>query len=166
MNSVTGLASDILSGLYNPSDINITTTTYWVRNNLGKLNNALFASFALSGEGDTQLITGDCPIWNEKSKEIYKKMYEVHYYKKQIMSTLPAGTNNQILEINSDGARIKMVNKSEIAKAYKDLKNGAEEELEDMISDFNIYNVKVSQVAGDDIFESYASYSSTFDRTQ
>lgn len=164
MNSVTGMASDILSGLYNPSDINITTTSYWVRNNLGKLNTSIFASFALSGVGDDQLITGDCPSWNDKTRDIYKKMHEVHYYRKQIMSTLPAGTNNQVLELNSDGARIKMVNKSEVAKTYKDLKRDAENELEEMIADFNIYNAKISQVSGDDIFQSYSIYSSDYNR--
>lgn len=142
----------------------MTTTSYWVRNNLGKLNTVLFGSYALSGEGDLQLITGDCPEWNDKTKDIYKKIHEIHYYKKQIMSTLPAGTNNQILELNSDGARIKMVNKSEIAKAYKDLKKDAENELEEMIADFNIYNAKISQVSGDDIFQSYSPYSSNYNR--
>lgn len=161
MNSVTGLASEIISGLYGPSDINTTTVQYWVRNNLGQLNVALYADFALDGSGDAQTITGEYPSWSDQIGDIYKKMYEIHYYRKQIMTILPAGSTNQIMEVNSDGARIKMVNKSEIAKTYKSLKNEAEEQLDFMVASYNMGRAGTRQVAGDDIFNSYGSISSS-----
>lgn len=165
MNSVTGIASDILSGLYDPQDLNTYTTEYWVRNNLGDLNIAVHANYALSGSGDSQIITGDSPVWDDRVGDIYKKMHEISYYRKQIMSILPAGSNNQVLELNSDGARIKLVNKSEIAKTYRSLKKDAEEELADMISTFNMSQCGPSQIAGDDIFVAYSNISSNYNRT-
>lgn len=167
MSTVTGLASEIISGLYGPSDINTATVEYWVKNNLGQLNVALYGNFALSGSGNDLMITGDSPCWSNQVDDIYKKMYEIHYYRKQIMTILPAGSPNQIQEVNSDGARIKMVNKSEIAKTYKSLKNEAEEQLDYMISSFNMGQAGTKQVAGDDIFTSFGSmYNDNYFRTR
>lgn len=156
MNSVTGLAVEFLSGLYN-ANTNTVAIERWVRDNIGRLNVALYGNFALSGAGDAQLITGESPSWDSRVGDIYEKMHELTYYKHQIMATLPAGTSNHVTEVNSDGGRIKMANPIEIAKQYRSLQKETEEELAVLVANFNLARSSARQVAGDDIFQSYNS---------
>lgn len=163
--TTTGVASAIRSGLYDPSDLNSANTEYWVRNNLGKLNVALHGNFALSGSGNTESITGDSPQWDNRTNDIYISMHEIDYYMKQIRTLLPANSTNQVLEINSDGGRIKMVNQNEMAKTYNNLKKEAEEKLKKMVSRYNYSEAVPSQVAGDDVFINSGNISTDYIRT-
>lgn len=153
--TVSGLSSEILSGLYDPSDLTSANTEYWVRTNLGMLNVSIHGNFALSGSGNDMSITGDSPVWDNRIKDIYKKIHEVDYYSKQIRTLLPANSSNQLLETNSDGGRLKFINKNEMAKTYKSLRDESQMELKKMTSQYNYGQSMPSQVSGDDIFTTY-----------
>ena len=77
-------------------------------------------------------------------------MYNVHYYDQQLRSTLGAASNDPVVEVVSDGSKVRKINKNELSKTYASLKRQEYEELTDMI---NAYKLRLSapvQVAGDD----------------
>ena len=77
-------------------------------------------------------------------------MYNVHYYDQQLRSTLGAASNDPVVEVVSDGSKVRKINKNELSKTYASLKRQEYDELIDMI---NAYKLRLSapiQVAGDD----------------
>ena len=122
--------------LHSPSDITITTISCWLRDNIGALNSKLYATYALD---QTQTnITGSAPDFNDKARDIYKKMYEINWYDKQIRSTL-SNSVGDVISVTSDGANVRLVNRHEISKSYRALKNEAQEDLNRLINAFNFY---------------------------
>ena len=85
-----------------------------------------------------------------EEKAVLKKMYNVHYYDQQLRSTLGAASNDPVVEVVSDGSKVRKINKNELSKTYASLKRQEYDELSDMI---NAYKLRLSapvQVAGDD----------------
>ena len=77
-------------------------------------------------------------------------MYNAHYYDQQLRSTLGAASNDPVVEVVSDGSKVRKINKNELSKTYASLKRQEYEELTDMI---NAYKLRLSapvQVAGAD----------------
>jgi hypothetical protein len=77
-------------------------------------------------------------------------MYNVHYYDQQLRSTLGAASNDPVIEVVSDGSKVRKINKNELSKTYTTLKKQEYGEMIDMV---NAYKLRLSapvQVAGDD----------------
>jgi len=152
--------------LTEPSTLSIPAIAYWVRSNVGELNNYLNTSFRVSyddfeiseqvEQSGRQPASYNSSVDNEnlalkfEEKAVLKKMYNVHYYDQQLRSTLGAASNDPVVEVVSDGSKVRKINKNELSKTYASLKRQEYEELTDMI---NAYKLRLSapvQVAGDD----------------
>ena len=81
---------------------------------------------------------------------ILKKMYIVHYYDQQIRSTVGAASTDPIIEVASDGSRVRKINKNELSKTYISLKKEEYSELIDLINAYKLRKSTPVQVAGDD----------------
>ena len=81
---------------------------------------------------------------------ILKKMYIVHYYDQQIRSTVGAASTDPIIEVASDGSRVRKINKNELSKTYIALKKEEYSELIDLINAYKLRKSTPVQVAGDD----------------
>jgi hypothetical protein len=142
---VVDIANEIYNELDSPSDLSIPPITFWLQSNIGNLNNLLGTSYSLNTT--TYEFNEDL---NDNVKSIFKKIYYVHYYEKQIRKHLGAASVDTVLEVESDGARVKKLNKNDIAKSFRDLLRDTKATLKEEINSYKQGNSKPRQVAGDD----------------
>tara|TARA_R110000751_G_scaffold119680_2_gene220219 strand:- start:1247 stop:1744 length:498 start_codon:yes stop_codon:yes gene_type:complete len=146
MAKIVSISDEIYRELGNPTDMSIATISFWLRTNVGQLNNLLNISVAindttleLSGTG----LTGDQAV-------IFKKLYFIHFYDLKIRSTLGAAGTDSVIEVSSDGARVRKINKNELSKTWLAARSAEQEELTRLITAYRITASEPLQVAGDD----------------
>lgn len=181
---IVDIADELFRELGEPSSISIPAISFWIRSNVGELNNRINTSFKIveygseayefsgsfiSSENEPQAFneasgalglsvgsnqgkTADPVIVSIQPEEaaILKKMYVVHYYDKQIRSTVGAASTDPVVEVASDGSRVRKINKNELSKTYLALKKEEYSELTDLINSYKLRKSTPVQVAGDD----------------
>ena len=177
---IVDIADELFRELGEPSSISIPAISFWIRSNVGELNNRINTSFKIveygseayefSGSfispenepqafneasgalglsvGSNQGKTADPVIVSIQPEEaaILKKMY----YDKQIRSTVGAASTDPVVEVASDGSRVRKINKNELSKTYLALKKEEYSELTDLINSYKLRKSTPVQVAGDD----------------
>ena len=181
---IVDIADEIFRELGEPSTISIPAISFWIRSNVGELNNRINTTFKIvdygteayefsgsfvSPENEPQVYneaTGALGLSINKNNgtastpaivsiqaeeaSILKKMYIVHYYDQQIRSTVGAASSDPVIEVASDGSRVRKINKNELSKTYISLKKEEYSELIDLINAYKLRNSSPVQVAGDD----------------
>ena len=181
---IVDIADEIFRELGNPSTISLPAISFWIRSNVGELNNRINTSFKIVDYGaDAYEFSGsfvspayEPQAFNEatgalglsasadngtastpaivaiqpEEASILKKMYIVHYYDQQIRSTVGAASTDPIIEVASDGSRVRKINKNELSKTYIALKKEEYSELIDLINAYKLRKSSPVQVAGDD----------------
>lgn len=143
---VVDIADEIYRELSYPNDISIPVIGFWLRTNIGSLNNLIDTSFLLN---NSNLEISPMPSLEEKS--IFKKMYLIHYYDILIRSVLGAAAVDSVLEVTADGATVRKINKNEVSKTYLSLRRDHVEELSALVTYFKQNKFTPIQVAGDDV---------------
>lgn len=142
---VIELAQEIFtSSLNSPTDIGVSNISFWLRENIGKLNNVIAKDFSVDANAQIS------PDLNNKEIAIFKLLYLLAYYDMQIRNSLGASSVNMTVEISDFGTTVRQVNRNELAKTWLQLRKAAKEELDGQVRDYNINQVKPMQVAGDD----------------
>lgn len=139
------MAQEIHFELGQPSDLSVPAISYWLRNNIGILNNRINKDIVVN---DTSLELE--PNLGEAEKSIYKKIYECYFYDLKIKQTLNSINGDSLLEVTDGGGTVRRINRNETSKIYLEAKKQAFSELDMMIHDYNINDVGPLQVAGDD----------------
>lgn len=139
------MAQEIYFELGHPSDLSVPAISYWLRNNIGILNNRINKDIVID-DNTLELV----PNLGEAEKSIYKKIYECYFYDLKIKQTLGAINNDTLLEVTDGGGTVRRINRNETSKIYLEAKKNAFNELDMMIHDYNINDVGPLQVAGDD----------------
>ena len=181
---IVDIADELYRELGEPSSISIPAISFWIRSNVGELNNRLNTTFKISSVGsDAYEFSGsfinpeyEPQAFNEgtgalglsisgndgqssdpaivsiqpEEAAILKKMYIVHYYDTQIRSTIGAASTDPIVEVASDGSRVRKINKNELSKTYLSLKREEYQELTDLVNAYKLRKSTPVQVAGDD----------------
>ena len=181
---IVDIADEIYRELSEPSTISIPSIAFWIRSNVGELNNRINTTFKIVDYGaDAYEFSGsfvspsrEPQVFNEatgalglgassnngtsstpaivaiqpEEASILKKMYVVHYYDQQIRSTVGAASTDPIVEVASDGYRVRKINKNELSKTYISLKKEEYSELTDLINAYKLRKASPVQVAGDD----------------
>jgi len=142
---IVDMAQEIYFELGHPSDLSVPAISYWLRNNIGILNNKINKDIVIN---DNTLELD--PNLGEAEKAIYKKIYECYFYDLKIKQTLNSINSDSLLEVTDGGGTVRRINRNETSKIYLDAKKTALNELTMMISDYNINDVGPLQVAGDD----------------
>lgn len=142
---VVDIADEIHRELGSPSDLSIPAISYWLRTNIGKLNNLLYLSLTV----DDTTLEFSTDITDDQSV-IFKKLYIVYYYDTKIRSTLGAAGTDSVVEVSSDGARVRKINKNELSKTWLQAKNQEYNELKQLISAYVSTQNAPIQIAGDD----------------
>lgn len=143
--------SDIATGIFDDefdSDTgyaNVTSISGWLTNNLGLLNTRIYTCF--SGSGDYIQNTGRFKFEEEA---IYKQLYLTSYYKKKTRSVLLGIDTIDFVSLKEGDSQIQRHNKGEIAKTYRGLANDAENQVDKLVTQYNLYGAKPLQVAGED----------------
>lgn len=146
---VVDIADEIYRELDQPSSLSIPPISFWVRTNLGALNNFINTTFS-ANETSFEIIDEDGNEITQLESAILKKMYLVHFYDGQIRSSLGAASVDAVIELSSDGSRIKKVNKNEQSKTYYTARLQIVEEMKMMINGYKNKGSAPLQVAGDD----------------
>jgi len=146
MAKIVSISDEIYRELGNPTDMSIATISFWLRTNLGQLNNLLNISIEIDGvtlELSGTGLTADQAV-------IFKKLYFIHFYDLKIRSTLGAAGTDSVIEVSSDGARVRKINKNELSKTWLAARSAEQEELTRLITAYRITASEPLQVAGDD----------------
>ncbi len=150
---VVDIATEIFEELGQPSSLSLPAISFWVRNNVGSLNNYINTSFSVR-EADFEVVrTVDNSVIeiDQNAKAVLKKMYMVHYYDQQIRTQLASSDN--VTEVSQDGMTVRKVNKGEIVRHLSTIKKQEDEELKFLINAYKTNEAAPRQVAGDDIKE-------------
>ncbi len=142
---VVDIADEIYRELSFPSDISIASMTFWLRANIGSVNNLINTSFTVNPttlEFSAYLIAEEMVVLN--------KLYIIHYYDVKIRATLGAAANDSILEVSSDGATVRKINKNEVSKTYISIKRQEMEDLQKLVNGYKSSAAAPIQIAGDD----------------
>lgn len=142
---IVDMAQEIHFELGQPSDLSVPAISYWLRNNIGILNNRINKDIIID-DNSLELV----PNLGEAEKSIYKKIYECYFYDLKIKQTLNAINADSLLEVTDGGGTVRRINRNETSKIYLEAKKQAFSELDMMIHDYNINDVGPLQVAGDD----------------
>lgn len=142
---IVDMAQEIYFELGHPTDLSVPAISYWLRNNIGILNNRINKDIIID-DNTLELV----PNLGEAEKSIYKKIYECYFYDLKIKQTLGAINNDTLLEVTDGGGTVRRINRNETSKIYLEAKKNAFNELDMMIHDYNINDVGPLQVAGDD----------------
>ena len=181
---IVDIADEIFRELGNPSTISLPAISFWIRSNVGELNNRINTTFkildygteayefsgsfvspqyepqafneatgalglSVSGDNGAASVPAIVSIQAEEAS-ILKKMYIVHYYAQQIRATVGAASSDPVVEVASDGSRVRKINKNELSKTYLSLKREEYGELIDLINAYKLRKSSPVQVAGDD----------------
>lgn len=148
------IANEMYEELNCASGVSVNSISSWFKNNIGKLNNAINTSFLPPATNSDDFLDGSTTL-DENQKSIYKLMYYIRYYQRQIDFYTGAAGVQSILELSSDDGKVRMVDKNSLSKTYADLRKTKIEELNDEIYAYKKNLVKPMQVAGDDTVEGY-----------
>ena len=156
---VIDIANEIFRELDQPSSLSVPPIMFWVRANIGDLNNHLNESYFL--DSSLELVRsedGSNYEIGEEEKAIIKKMYYVHYYAVLLRTTLGAAASDSVVEIQTDDTRVRKINKNELSKTYSSLKRQETDELNTLITAYKSRKSSPRQIVGDDTVEgSYAN---------
>ena len=146
--SVHDLAEDIFGNEfdYDSGYAQFYYISGWLANNIGQLNTKLYTSFSVGSSNFTP--TGQ---FKQEERAIYKQMYLYEFYTKKTRQVL-RGVDSSVdfLTLREGDTMITRTNKNELAKTYRGLANDAKEEMERLVTSYNIYQAAPVQVAGDD----------------
>lgn len=139
------MAQELYFELGQPTDLSVPAISYWLRNNIGILNNKLNKDIVIN---DATLELD--PNLGEAEKSVYKKIYECYFYDLKVKQTLNSINNDSVLEVTDGGGTVRRINRNETSKIYLDAKKTALTELTMMVGDYNVNDVGPLQIAGDD----------------
>lgn len=145
---VVDIAQEIYFDLGEPTDLSIAAISYWIRANIGNLNNTIFANFAIN---DSYEIVEDDAEININAVAILKKMYMVHRYAVIIRSKITEVSANDVVEVQDQDTRVRRIDKNQLIRSISAEKKQEEEELRFLISNYRANRVNPGQVVGDDI---------------
>ena len=169
---IVDIADEIYRELGEPTDNSIPPIAFWIRTNLGTLNNYLNTAFKIQKptlEVEQTVVdpdTGDATevLIDEKAASILKKMYFVHNYEKLLRTNISAASADTIIEVSDQGSRVKKINKNEVTRVYAQLKSTEQKELRESINDYKVHGASPKQVVGDDTVAGVYSTSDQFNR--
>ena len=118
----------------------------WLANNVGLLNTKIYSQYSVQNSNFEP--TG---IFQQEERSIYKQMYLYEFYTKKTRQVL-RGVDSSVdfVTLREGDTMITRTNKNELAKTYRGLANDAREEMERLVSSYNIYQNDKVQVAGED----------------
>jgi hypothetical protein len=145
---VVDIAQEIYFDLAEPTDLSIAAISFWIRANIGNLNNTIFSNFAINDS--YEIVEGDAEI-NINAVAILKKMYMVHRYAVIIRSKITEVGANDVIEVQDQDTRVRRTDKNQLIRSISAEKKQEEEELRFLISNYRANRINPGQVVGDDI---------------
>jgi len=168
---VVDIADETYRELGSPTDMSIPAIAFWLRTNLGSLNNHINTSFVVNEttyelEQETTDDGGTSVTLEiaEEEKSIFKKLYMLHYYDIKIRSNIISISTDSVVSVTDDNSSVTKINKNEVSRVLTNIKRLEFEELKNLINQYNLNKSAPIQVAGDDTVEGFYAVSRKFNR--
>lgn len=146
---IVDISDEIYRELGEPEDISIASIAFYLRTNIGSLNVLLNKSYTINTSTlEIQDTSKDPFDLNEKT--IFKKLYTIHYYDRQLRKTLVSVNLDSVISISDEGSSVTKVNKNELSKTFSNIKKQEMLELNQLLYAYNDNEITPLQVAGDD----------------
>ena len=142
------IADEIYRELGSPSSTSISAIAFWVRSNIGALNNYLNEAFVISDS--YEIVGADSVEINIQAVAILKKMYSIHDYDLKIRANIISISTSDIISISDKGRSVTKVNKNEVTKALTSLKSEESRTMTALAIAYKNRDSTPIQVAGDD----------------
>jgi len=156
--SVIDLASNIWKGeLQEDSSTSSVSIMYWLRANIGTLNNLLGTDYKINKSTLEPNNDGGCILGTEEAS-IFKYVYLMNYFERQFKLFTGVGGVSLVDQISSDGGVVRMVDRTKISSQYLQLRKDTESTLGKLVNKYKFRNQGAQQVTGDDIYISARSY--------
>ncbi len=151
---VVDIADEIHRELGSPTDYSVTAIAFWVRTNIGELNNVLMTDYAINATSLEILdLLADPKEITQQEAAILKKMYKVHFYDLEIKKNLISISTDSIIEVRDQGSSVRKVNKNQTSATLVNLRKQESDGLTDLITAYRLRKTEPRQVAGDDTVE-------------
>lgn len=116
----------------------------WLANNIGQLNTKIFQDYSVSG--NYFLPSGN---FNAEERAIYKQIFLCQNYEKQARNTLRGIMDgSSFVSLKEGDSEITRINKNEVAKVWRGLARDAREDLDKLVTSYNMYAAAPIQVFG------------------
>ncbi len=149
---IVDLGTNIWKGeLQESSDTSSVSIMFWLRANIGTLNNILGTQYIINSSTlEPNDESGN--ILGDSEAGIYKYLYLLNYYERQFKSFAGIGGVNLLIEATSDGGTLRFVDRTKMAQLYMQLRKDTEVTLNRLVNKYKFRNQTAVQVTGDDIF--------------
>ena len=99
-----------------------------------------------------------------EEKSILKKLYTIHYYDIKVRNALGAASTDPIVEVTSDGASVRKLNRNQTSQLFLTLKKQETDDFNMLVSNYKMLKSTPKQVAGDDTVEGFEQPNANFNR--
>ena len=145
---IVDISDELFNELGEPDDISIASVAFWLRTNIGSLNVLLNKDYSINES--TLEIESINNNFTTNEKSIFKKLYIIHYYDRQLRKTLVSVSLDSVVSISDEGSSVTKVNKNELSKTFAGIKKQEMAELKELLNKYELNEVAPLQVAGDD----------------
>ena len=142
---IVDIADEIFRELNQPTEVSIPQIAFWVRVNVGTLNNIINSCYTI--DTSTLEISPDPEI---EEKAIFKKLYIIHYYDLKVRAALGAASLDPVVEVTSDGATVRKLNRNQTSQLFLTLKKQESDDFNRLVANYKMRKSAPIQVAGDD----------------
>ena len=142
------IADEIYRELGSPSSTSISAIAFWLRSNIGALNNYLNETYTINGS--YEIIDAASAEINSQSVAVLKKMYSIHDYDLKIRANIVSISTSDIISITDKGRSVTKDNKNEVTKALSSVKNEETKAMNELINAYKNRESTPIQVVGDD----------------
>jgi len=146
---IVDIADELFRELGEPDDISVPSIAFWLRTNIGSLNVLLNKPYTIN-QSSLEVEDTSTDPFGINEKVIFKKLYTIHYYDRQLRKTLGSVNLDSVVSISDEGSSVTKVNKNELSKTFASIKKQEMLELYDMLKAYSINEITPLQVAGDD----------------
>ena len=166
-NKVAEIGDEIYRELGEPSELSIAAISFWLRTNIGYLNASLGTDFSVdTGDVSDGRDYEISPRLNEMEKVIFKLTYHVYHYDVKIREILTTASTDAVIELESDGSRIRKTNKVDQSRTYLKAREFRSIELVRLTMEYKRGNVVPVQVAGNDTIEATFALNRQYNRVR
>ena len=146
---IVDLADQIFRELGEPTELTLPAISYWIRSNVGALNNYLNTGYIVK-EGTLELVDSNSKEIGLDEAVVFKKMYMIHFYDLKIRKNINVVEAETIIAVSDGEQSVTKINKNQVTIALTNLKRAEESELHRLIGSYKSDKSSPRQVAGDD----------------
>ena len=146
---IVDLADQIFRELGEPTELTLPAISYWIRSNVGGLNNYLNVAYVMD-EDTLEIVDANSKELSSDESAVFKKMYMIHFYDLKIRKNIGVVEEETIISVSDGEQSVTKINKNQVTIALTSLKRAEESELHRLIASYKTDKAVPRQVAGDD----------------